>query len=240
VPRWLTEGLSVYEERRARPGWGDNWSLERMKAYLEGRFVSISQLEAAFTRPRSPDQVPLAYFQASLVCEFIGERFGFDALLEMLSLYREGVGTPEVFKRALKLGIEEFDGAFNQYLRSKIAPYMEALGDLNPNRPDSKEALLALVKVRPADYFAHLKLGSIYKAEGDAERAIKHLERAIELFPFSVDPHLQLADIYQSLGQKAQAAAKLEAAARIDEAGLEVLKRLAKLKLELGDRAGAS
>jgi tetratricopeptide (TPR) repeat protein len=239
VPRWLTEGLSVYEERRARPGWGDNWSLERIKAYLGGHFVSIGELEAAFTRPRSPDQIPLAYFQASLVCEFIEEKFGFDTLLQMLSLYSEGLSTSEVFKRALRMVIGEFDGAFNQYVRSKIAPYMEALGDLDPNRPDSKGALLALIEAKPRDYFAHLKLGSIYKSEGDAERAREHLERAIELFPFKVDPYLQLADIYESLGRKAEAAAKLEAAARIDETGLEVLKRLAKLRLELGDRAGA-
>ncbi len=26
IPRWFSEGLSVYEERRARPGWGDDWN----------------------------------------------------------------------------------------------------------------------------------------------------------------------------------------------------------------------
>lgn len=239
VPRWLTEGLSVYEERRARPGWGDNWSLERIKAYLEGRFVKINQLEAAFTRPRSADQIPLAYFQASLACEFIEEKFGFESVLRMLALYRDGLSTAEVFRRALGMGPEEFDRAFDQYVRGKIAPYLDALGDLNPSRPDSKEALLALLEAKPRDYFAHAKLGSIYKAEGDLERAREHLERAIELFPFAADLYLQLADIHESRGRKAEAAAQLEAAARADETGLEALKRLAKLRLELGDWAGA-
>ena len=38
IPRWYSEGLSVYEEHRARPGWGDNIrsivykSLQRRKA----------------------------------------------------------------------------------------------------------------------------------------------------------------------------------------------------------------
>jgi tetratricopeptide (TPR) repeat protein len=27
IPRWFSEGLSVYEERRARPGWGDDWNV---------------------------------------------------------------------------------------------------------------------------------------------------------------------------------------------------------------------
>ena len=57
IPRWFSEGLSVYEERRARAGWGDNWSLENLKAIRDGRFVKIDDLDAAFTRPKTPDGV---------------------------------------------------------------------------------------------------------------------------------------------------------------------------------------
>src|SRR5262249_23357529 len=71
IPRWFSEGLSVYEERRARSGWGDNWSLQNLKAVKDGRFVKIAELDSAFLRPKAPDGVPLAYFQASQVCEFI-------------------------------------------------------------------------------------------------------------------------------------------------------------------------
>src|SRR6185436_20763152 len=63
IPRWFSEGLSVYEERRGRPGWGDKWSLENLKAFADGRFVPINDLDAAFTRPKTPDGVGLAYFQ---------------------------------------------------------------------------------------------------------------------------------------------------------------------------------
>src|SRR5262249_55318890 len=61
IPRWFSEGLSVFEERRARPGWGDNWSIQNLKAIGEGRFVKIAELDAAFMRPKRPDGVPLAY-----------------------------------------------------------------------------------------------------------------------------------------------------------------------------------
>src|ERR1700754_1180629 len=71
IPRWFSEGLSVYEERRARAGWGDNWSPERLKSFADGRFVPIGELDAAFTRPKTPDGVMIAYFQASQVCEFV-------------------------------------------------------------------------------------------------------------------------------------------------------------------------
>jgi hypothetical protein len=36
IPRWLSEGLSVAEERRARPGWGDGPTPEFLAAYKAG------------------------------------------------------------------------------------------------------------------------------------------------------------------------------------------------------------
>ena len=39
VPRWFSEGLSVLEERRARPGWGAKASVEFLAA-LQGRISS--------------------------------------------------------------------------------------------------------------------------------------------------------------------------------------------------------
>ena len=103
VPRWFSEGLSVYEERRGRPGWGDDWNPGFLRAFSEGKWFKISDLDAGFTRPKRPDDVALAYFQASQVCEFIVERYGFDAILEMLKRYRERAKTQAVIEQVLKL-----------------------------------------------------------------------------------------------------------------------------------------
>ncbi|MGZ8844726.1 MAG: tetratricopeptide repeat protein, partial [Pyrinomonadaceae bacterium] len=86
IPRWFSEGLSVYEERRARPGWGDDWNPMFLRAFTDGRWHKIADLDAGFTRPRRPEDLGIAYFQASQVCEFIVDRFGFDAILRMLTL----------------------------------------------------------------------------------------------------------------------------------------------------------
>ncbi len=246
IPRWFSEGLSVYEERRARPGWGGDWSLTTLKAYANNRFVKIDDLDAAFTRPRAPDQVPLAYFQASLVCDYIEEKHGFDAILRMLALYKEGAKTADVFQRALSTSTTDFDRAFGDYLRAKTKPWMEALSSgLQPNpasEVQSKEVLMALVKSRPNDFFAHLKLGAMLKSEGDTDRAIEHLKRASELFPFyggEGNPYAQLAEIYEARGQKTEAAAMLQALTRADESNAEAFGRLARLRLAMNDRAGA-
>lgn len=242
IPRWFSEGLSVFEERRARPGWGDDWSLPWLKAFKEGRFAKIADMEAAFTRPRSPDGVPLAYFQASMICEYLEERFGFDAILRMLALYKQGLRTPEVFERALSVKPDEFDRSFNEYVGGKAGPYLDAIGAGPGNQRPSKEALLAVLRARPNDFFANLGLGSLLKSEGDNQSAIGYLKRAAELIPFYVgegNPYVQLADIYESQGRKAEAAAALDGLVRFDEENLEAQKRLARLRLELDDRAGA-
>jgi tetratricopeptide (TPR) repeat protein len=247
IPRWFSEGLSVYEERRARPGWGDNWSLENLKAIKDGRFVKISDLDSAFIRPKSPDGVPIAYFQASQVCEFIDEKFGFPAILKLLSLYKEGVKTPEALQRALQLTPDGFDKAFGDYVQAKAASWIEAVGS-GPARalsaqPLSKESLEAMVKARPGDYSAHLRLGALYKTEGDADRALEQLKRAIELFPYYAgegNPYGLLADIYESKGEKQEAVSALETLVSHNETNAEAVARLARLKLSLGDKQGAA
>lgn len=247
IPRWFSEGLSVFEERRARPGWGDNWSVQNLKAIGEGKFVKINELDAAFTRPKTPDGVSVAYFQASQVCEFVDEKFGFDGILKMLALYKEGAKTPDVLQRVLKLTPADFDKAFSDFIRSKSSAYLEAIGTGPVQAPagqaPSKDALIALAKARPNDYFAHLRLGALLKKEGDVDQAIEHLRRAIELFPYyggQGNPHTLLAEIYEAKGQKQEAAAALETFVRYNETDADALAKLAQLRSGLGDRKGAA
>ncbi|MFL6275841.1 MAG: tetratricopeptide repeat protein, partial [Blastocatellia bacterium] len=245
IPRWFSEGLSVFEERRARQGWGDNWSPERLKAFADGRFTPISELDAAFTRPRTPDGVTIAYFQASQVCEFVEEKYGFDGILRMLALYKEGQRTPDVLQRALKLAPADFDKAFTDYLRGKVGGYIEALGGAlhGPvNQAPSKEELLATLKQRPNDYFAHLRLGALLKREGDMDGAIEHSKRAAEIYPYYAgagNPYALLAEMYEARDDKRAAIAALEQLTTHSETSVEAMARLARLRLSVGDRAGA-
>lgn len=246
IPRWFSEGLSVFEERRARPGWGDDWSVETAKAFTDKRFVKIVDLDAAFTRPKSPDGVSLAYFQASQVCEYVEEKYGFDTILKMLALYKEGAKDVDVLQKALQMTPEKFDQSFTEYLSAKMKDRIAALGEgpvKTGNDPKQAKVILeTLLKTRPNDYFALLKLGAIYKAEGDKEKAIDHLKRAAEAFPYyggDGNPYAHLAEIYEAQGKKAEAMAALESWTRYNETDAEIYKRLAKLKLELNDKAGA-
>jgi tetratricopeptide (TPR) repeat protein len=245
IPRWFSEGLSVYEEHNARPGWGDDWSPDNIKAYADGRWFPIANLDNGFLHPKRPDDVPLAYFQASQVCHFIEDRFGFDAILEMLRGYKEKKKTPEILAQALKLSEADFDREFNNYVRGKIDKYVQALEPAWRNKgyaQTPKEEILAKAASLPADVALNLRAGAIYLAGNDTDKAVAHLKRSIELFPFQSgdgNAYELLAQIYEKRGDKAGAAEALESLVKVDENDYEALKKLAQLKNEMGDKARA-
>lgn len=242
VPRWFSEGLSVYEERRARPGWGDDWNPLFVRSFIDGRWFKIADLDAGFQRPRSPQDLPIAYFEASQICEFIVERFGFDSILQMLALYRDKAKTPDVLRQVLKLSESEFDREFSAYVEKKARPLHQALSTQN-NVVASMTKEEVLKQLATEDTFAlRIRAAELLAADGDTAGAIVHYIRAIELFPYAStqgNPYNALAKLLEEKGDSAQAAAILEGLVKTDENNLEALKTIARIRSALGEREKA-
>jgi cellulose synthase operon protein C len=242
IPRWFSEGLSVYEERRARPGWGDDWNPLFVRAFMERRWFKMADLDAGFQRPKSPQDVPIAYFQASQVCEFIVERYGFDAILRMLTMYRDKARTPDVLQQVLKLSESDFDREFGAYIEAKVKPLQQAL-----TTPTNNAASLSKAEVLKAletqDTFAlRIRAAELLAADGDTGAAVTHYIRALELFPYvsgKGNPYESLAKLLEQKGDREQAAKTLDSLVKTDENNLEALKTIARLRLALGERQQA-
>jgi tetratricopeptide (TPR) repeat protein len=84
MPRWLSEGISVYEERQANPAWGAKMNPRFREMILGSDLTPIADLSSAFMTPKSPYHVQFAYYESSLVVEYIVQTFGFDALKQIL------------------------------------------------------------------------------------------------------------------------------------------------------------
>ena len=219
IPRWFSEGLSVFEEKRARPGWGEDLRPDFLSAIREGQFLPIADLNNGFIRPRFPGQVPLSYYQASLVCDFIEEMHGFDSILDMLALYKDNRATAEVFETALGISLAQFDREFNSWLDVKTA-LVDAEG-FGERTAAGYQALTA----------------------GDLPTAIEELSRAVEMFPEysgEQNPYEGLARAYEMDGNTAAAIETLEQLMAYSEYGYGPLLELARLKRDAGDLAGAA
>jgi tetratricopeptide (TPR) repeat protein len=242
IPRWFSEGLSVYEERRARPGWGDDWNPLFVRAFTEKRWFKMADLDAGFQRPKSPADVPIAYFQASQVCEFIAERYGFDAILRMLAMYRDKAKTPEVLQQVLKLSESDFDREFGAYVEAKVKPLQQALNTpSNVAASLTKEEVLKMLQTQDT-LGLHIRAAELLAADGDMQTAITHYTRALELFPYANgvgNVYESLAKLLEQKGDRAGAAKTLDALVKTDENNLEALKTIARLRLELGERQQA-
>ena len=216
VPRWFTEGLAVLEERRARPGWGDDVTPGFLIAFREGRLAPVSDLNQGFMRPAYPQQVIFSYYQSSLVFELIEEEYGFETVRRMLKAYRDGADTPSIFRSVLHIEPAAFDTKFNSYLEGRFAGALASLRHAEARGGDGVPPVTGNLARRTGsdttDFVAQLGLGKALFAAGRLEEALPPLLRAKALFPEYLgndSPQWLLGQIYRAQGQLDRAAAEL-------------------------------
>jgi tetratricopeptide (TPR) repeat protein len=90
MPRWLSEGISVYEERQANPTWGEKMNLAYRNMILKNELTPLSKLSGAFLSPSNSVHLQFAYYESSLAVEFVVQRYGFETLKQILSDLRDG------------------------------------------------------------------------------------------------------------------------------------------------------
>lgn len=242
LPRWLTEGISVYEERRARQGWGDDLSVEFLIAMKAGKLLPLRDLNNGFVRPTGPEQIGLSYYQASLVVEHLEATRGLAALLDLLKAYKNGKGTAEAFESALGVSVDEFDKGFRAQLEERVAKPLAAIRPA-PKTAPSRAQLEERAKSDEGDFLAHALLGRILFSEKRPDEAARHLERARDLWPESVgdeSPYWPLAQIKRDKGDLRGAAEELKKLVARNESHEQANLELAAILEKLGDDQGAA
>ena len=226
VPRWLSEGLSVLEERRARPGWGANVTLGLLKALEDGKLLPVSRLNDGFVRPTYPEQIGHAYYQASLVCEMIESTRGFAAIRRMLDGYRDKLTTEAVITLGTGGTPAQFDREFDQWLRTRFRAQLAAVaGDSG------------------GTFVADLRAAAGLARSGRAAEAIRRYESASSRFPEYAEagsPYRELGRLHRERGDRAAAAAALGRLTALAESDYDANLAEAELREQLGDLRGAA
>ena len=245
IPRWFSEGLSVYEEHKARIGWGFTPSAGFLLAFRGNKLVPVSRMNDGFMRPAYPEQVMYSYYQASLVCDLIARDYGEKAIIDMLSAYRAGQTTDEVFRSVLKIDLKAFDKKFDDYLRQRFSVALQSLsGDsiaVDPSR--TADEMMQRVRRRP-HYPTTMIAAKILTDRGEQELALGLLETAKGLFPENTSPdgpYMQLLDLYKTRpADSTKMLALLKDLVRYGTTEYEPHLLLADMLQQRGDLAGAA
>jgi tetratricopeptide (TPR) repeat protein len=248
VPRWFSEGLSVYEERKARPGWGDDASVHFLIALKQGKLLPIASLNNGFIRPSFPQQIGISYYQASLICDLIERDHGFDAILDMLAGYRLGMGTAEIFEKVLECDTECFDEKLDAYMKELFATPLAAIHPSEEEHPNpiqilSPRGVRAQADAAPQDFGAQLAAGIALFKEEDYDGATTYLERAKRLYPGyggNDSPYWFLAQIYKKQGKEEKAAEALTQLVSINERHYQAHIELAAFLESSGEKEKAT
>ncbi|MHC5210096.1 MAG: tetratricopeptide repeat protein [Planctomycetota bacterium] len=165
VPRWLTEGVSVVEEKRVDPSWARELDRPVLDARANGMLLPVVRLDEAF---RDGSTVMLGYYQGSLLCEVIERDFGFEALRDLVASYADGRTTRRAVEETLGVPAEDLDRRLLAYVDEVVA----ARAVIRPRWSEAGKELLR-DRVAAGDDEALLDLAAAYhdlgaQADGDA------------------------------------------------------------------------
>jgi cellulose synthase operon protein C len=225
IPRWLSEGISEYEETRARPEWFRNMTVPFVRAMEAGEVIKLRELNSGFQDPR---RISLAYYQASVLVEHLVERFGQEALRAFVASFAEGIDTEAAITRVFKTDIDALQASFDRYIAERFGPLQRALAEpegLDPQQP--VDALKAAVVMHPDSYHAHMMLGRALRS-ADPEAAIEAFQRATTLAPMITGPessYMQIVEIAVARGDNARAAQALEAMLAYDHTAIDAARQ---------------
>ena len=124
VPRWLTEGASVWEERRGRPEWGRESDFTFLQALEAGKTMKLENLNDGFSDPRT---ISLAYYQASLLVEHIVDTYGEQGFHKLLRAYGQGLEDEVALKDALGVNWAGLQTSFDQRIERDYGAQLKAL-----------------------------------------------------------------------------------------------------------------
>lgn len=261
MPRWLSEGISVWEEREARPEWGRRQGLELVHAVNDDKLLPVASLNEGFTGANSNEDLGFAYFQSYLVVDFIAKEYGFEKMIELIKQYGLIKEESEMFSTVFGKPIDAFDADFrawvdrrveeiNVYVHVEDAPDEGAahghgqrenssavLAELY-NNASLKQHMRQRVQDQPRDFQAHLQLGIVLFKEEAFEEAKVHLEIAHEILPdYSgyPSPPLVLSQIYERQGNDAARIEQLKVMMENQQHDYDSAVLLAKHALEEGN-----
>lgn len=259
MPRWLSEGISVYEERQANPTWGERLTPRYREMILGDDLTPVGNLTAAFLMPPSGEHLQFAYYESSLVVQFIVERFGFSKLQAILRDLGEGMEINQAIATNT-VAMDTLEKDFAAYAKN-IARNMGPKLDWERPEPVGRQSLARVgsrrltppspqpvepagptgldravwAKAHPTNFYAMLGQAQELVEKKDWPAAKPVLQRLIESCPEALSAYPMLAETYRALGETNAEQQVLERLAERDDTATPAYLRLMELARDAQD-----
>ncbi|WP_160149513.1 peptidase MA family metallohydrolase [Roseiconus lacunae] len=181
MPRWLSEGISVYEEVRRDPRWGQSMTARYREMILGDDYTPIAKLSSAFLAPPSAEHLQFAYYESSLVVEFIIDNYGTDALNAILDTLGEGIPINIALAKHTD-PMERLEVAFRAFARQRAEGFGPGLAFDRPEFKDGtpQEEIDLWASENPANYWARMRMARNEMSSRNYEAAANHLNYLVD------------------------------------------------------------
>ncbi len=216
MPRWLSEGISVYEEMQRDKTWGQRMTLTYRKMILEdGDLTPISQLSSAFLNPKSGAHIMFAYYESYLVVEYLIDNYGLESFKKILTDLGDGVLINDaIAKNTTEMVNLEID--FDEHVRDlakNLAPGVD-FTEPGPEEVDPRNPfeVAKFLNHNIKNFWARDTHTRHLLGRKQWEEAIKSADEMIKLFPDYLEHYngyQMKAMAYRALGKPEEEAAAL-------------------------------
>ena len=227
MPRWLSEGISVYEETELEPAWGQRLDPAFREIVADG-YPNLADLERYFIRPATLNELMFGYFSAGEFIHFYIASYGFDALRASLDRIADGTTASEALIASASTTSGRIVAAFNAHMEQRCAP-LQNLSD--------HDAVLQ------GPYARAIQEGDRAARKGDSGEATRAYRRADALFPDAMGegaPLRRLLRLYEKTASPDSLETILTQIVESSPVAWKEARRLAHLSAEREDWASAS
>lgn len=242
MPRWLSEGISVYEEIQENASWGQHLTPRYREMILKGELTPVSRLSGAFLAPPTPEHLQFAYFEAEWVVEYIVQRYGHDQLRAILKDLADGMRIQEALTRHAAEP-NQLDADFAAFAREQVGKLGPGLDWTSPplewaDSNDPEKQLELWESAHPTNYWALRAQGERLSRQKRWGEARQVWQKLVDRQPAQFGPgsaYWPLAEACREAGDSDAEYEVLKRGAALDHEAPEAYRRLMELGFQRKD-----
>jgi tetratricopeptide (TPR) repeat protein len=240
MPRWLSEGISVYEEGLANRSWRGALAPKYREMILGDDLVPLSRLSSAFLDAKSALHVQFAYQESALAVEYLVKKAGHEALRGLLADLGKGMDLNAALAARTRTSIDRLDAEFADFARTRARETAPNATFEEPDLPPDAgaDALAAWLARNPRSFPGWKRLAATLVREKrweDAKAAIAKLRDAYPGYKGADGAPALLAAVCRATGDAAGERKALEEQATLDGDAVGAYLRLMELAEAAGD-----